>query len=99
MKFFLLSDLTKFVLSMAMHECYPGWNYVGTKGDHGPLFPKLLIYIYIFIVKIKNFNSLASQNILYSPPKKKKNFMELKKSTKIIVSHKNNEIINRLYKL
>ena len=49
MKFFLLSDLTKFVLSMAMHECYPGWNYVGTKGDHGPLFPKLLIYIYIYI--------------------------------------------------
>ena len=77
MKFFLLSDLTKFVLSMAMHECYPGWNYVGTKGDHGPLFPKLLIYIYIyiFIVKIKNFNSLASQNnILYAPPKKKKKF-------------------------
>ena len=81
MKFFLLSDLTKFVLSMAMHECYPGWNYVGTKGDHGPLFPKLLIYIYIyiyiyifffFIVKIKNFNSLASQNILYAPLKKKK---------------------------
>ena len=74
MKFFLLSDLTKFVLSMAMHKCYPGWNYVGTKGDHGPLFPKLLIYIYIyiFIVKIKNFNSLASQNILYAPPKKKK---------------------------
>ena len=33
------------------------------------------------------------------PLKKKKNFMELKKSTKIIVSHKNNEIINRLYKL
>ena len=55
-----------------MHECYPGWNYVGTKGDHGPLFPKLLIYIYIFIVKIKNFNSLASQNILYAPLKKKK---------------------------
>ena len=89
-----------------MHECYPGWNYVGTKGDHGPLFPKLLIYIYIYIyiffllLKLKILIVWPPKIIYYMPPlKKKKNFMELKKSTKIIVSHKNNEIINRLYKL
>ena len=32
------------------------------------------------------------------PPQKKKAFMELKKKKKFAVSHKNNEITNRLYR-
>ena len=75
MKFFLLSDLTKFVLSMAMHECYPGWNYVGTKGDHGPLFPKLLIYIYIYLLLKLKILIVWPPKIYYIAPLKKKKIL------------------------
>ena len=59
-----------------MHECYQGWNYVGTKGDHGPLFPKLLIYIYL-LLKLKLLIVWPPKIYYMPPPKKKKNFMEL----------------------
>lgn len=58
-----------------MHECYPGWNYVGTKGDHGPLFPKLLIYIYIYLLLKLKILIVWPPKIYYIAPLKKKKIL------------------------